>query len=302
MYNDITDSVLEHMKCVICQDYFVDMMQCYNGHSHCKTCLKKYEFHISRQSKRDVKCSVCMSKRGWCTNRQMSMLAENLKIKMMCGIDGCERMLKTTEIEEHRKKCECRLYTCPVNGIECKHVRYADLYRHVCSHNKVLFVSAGDSLHLGLSELVNYGPRIILFQNHVIQLNCQITYERRCDTRLIIKCFVLGPEVPSETQIDVWLWDMLHEEHYTHVCKELQMMPDVTDMSEDIISLASMNNYTSELPDQVIVVEKVEKMCNPMRPSSSFIGCKLHGFDVNEECQEVFVFTVQFTSLAQHFS
>ena len=259
-------------------------------------CFKKYEI-LQRQGKRDVKCSVCMSKKGWCTNRQISVLAANLNIEIMCGIDGCDYMLKTTELEHHRKMCERRLYCCPVNGLECKLVRHIDLYKHVCSHNKVLFLNEDDSLHLGISELVNYGPRIILFEKHVIQLNCQITYERRCDTRLIIKCCIIGPEAPSDTQIDVWLWNMNQEENYVHACKQLQMMPDVNENVDDIVSLASMKNYTSELPDQVIVVEKVEKMCSPTQPSSTFIGCKIHDFDVNEECQEVFVFSLQFSNI-----
>jgi len=229
----------------------------------------------------------------------MCVLAENLKINMVCGIDGCEKMFNTNEIENHRKICECRLYCCPVNGHECKHIRYSDLFKHVSTHNKILILNEGDSLHLGLSELVNYGPRVILFKQHVIQLNCQITYERRCDTRLIIKSCIIGPESPSNTQIDIWLWNMLQDEHYTHVCRELQMMPDANENVDEIVSLASMKNYTSELPDQVIVVEKIENLSNPIRPASSFIGCKLHEFDVNEECQEVFVFSLQFSSISQ---
>ena len=113
----------------------------------------------------------------------------------------------------------------------------------------------------------------------------------------MIKCCIIGPEAPSDTQIDVWLWNMNQEENYVHACKQLQMMPDVNENVDDIVSLASMKNYTSELPDQVIVVEKVEKMCSPTQPSSTFIGCKIHDFDVNEECQEVFVFSLQFSNI-----
>ena len=38
--------IYSHLECVICAEYFADMMQCYNGHSHCKSCLQKYELQL----------------------------------------------------------------------------------------------------------------------------------------------------------------------------------------------------------------------------------------------------------------
>ena len=51
--------ILEHLKCVICTEYHAENMQCYHGHSHCKACLREYEFHnIHTRGKKELKCSV----------------------------------------------------------------------------------------------------------------------------------------------------------------------------------------------------------------------------------------------------
>ena len=93
--------IYSHLECVICAEYFADMMQCYNGHSHCKSCLQKYELHS--RPKKEVKCSVCCSKKGWSTNRQMFSLITSMNFKLKCNVDGCPLMIDAIDLENHRR-------------------------------------------------------------------------------------------------------------------------------------------------------------------------------------------------------
>tara|TARA_B100001741_G_scaffold99453_1_gene81631 strand:- start:1365 stop:2249 length:885 start_codon:yes stop_codon:yes gene_type:complete len=291
--SQLADTMLENLKCVICSEYFCDMMQCYNGHSHCKECLKKYE--QSLRSKQNVKCTVCMSKKGWCTNRQTVMIASAMGLQLMCGIDGCEKMLDMEDLEHHRNICPKRLYICPVHGLECQTMRYDELYRHVSEHKKVINMQEKSVLNVMISELVNYGPRTILFDSEIIVFNAYVTYDRRCDTRLVIKCVVIGPNGPSNVKMETWYWNMLSQDSYTYNCKDLLSTHQFTDDIEEGISLHGCKNYVSELSDTVVVAELLSSANTVKPPDRHFISCKIHEFDVNEDCQEVYVFSIKFS-------
>lgn len=291
--SQLADTMLENLKCVICSDHFCDMIMCYNGHPHCKDCLKKYE--QSLRTKQNVKCTVCMSKRGWCTNRQTVVIASAMGLELMCGIDGCDKMLSMEELEHHRNICPNRLYICPVHGLECQTMKYNELYRHVSEHKKVIKMHDQSVLNVIISELVNYGPRTILFDSEIIVFNAHVTYDRRCDTRLVIKCVVIGPSGPSNVKMEIWYWNMLAPDSYTYFCKKLVSNHNFIDESDEGISLHGCKNYSSELSDTVVVAEQIVSANTIKSPDKTFISCNIHEFDVNEDCQEVYVFSVKFS-------
>jgi len=294
---DISELILDNLKCVICSEYYGDMMQCYNGHPHCKDCLKKYENHSRLLLKREIKCCLCSNKKGWTTNRQMFKLATDFGVKIVCNIDGCEDLIKVDELEDHRRVCKHRLFVCPINGLECRSVTYDNLYDHVCEHKKLIMLDDSHSLNLVISEMVNYGPRTILYNGNVILLNCYVSYDRRIETRLIIKCAIIGPDTKSNVQIEVSQWNMLSKNNYVYCCKQLQMTDDFSsyEMSEPI-ALVGMKNYVSNLSTETDSVIMIEKVIHDSEQSSHNYGFKIHEFDCNEECQEIYVTTIKFST------
>lgn len=292
--SDFQELMLEHLKCVICTEYNASMLQCYNGHSHCRQCMKKYE--IRAMHKRDIKCAVCASKRGWGTNRQMLQLAIDSNLQIMCNVDGCTEMLCANKLDNHRKTCKEKLFICPVHGMECRFVKYDKLFEHVSEHNKLIHLSESSTLLLAISELVNYGPRTILFQRHVIQLNCYITYDRRNETRLVMKCIVIGPEMNSGVKIQARSWNLLKPNNHSNHEAELDMLEEFNGNElDETITFSGMKQYVSESPDTVIMLEKV--IHDEFVPNEKIIGCKIHPFDVNEESQEIYIITVRFDTI-----
>ena len=105
-----TKMVLETLKCVICQEISNDSLQCYNGHAHCKPCLKQYQ-HSLRMG---TKCTVCRSRKAWASTRTMVQVASSLHAKVVCGVDGCQEEFGIDEINQHRQTCKHKLFQCPV--------------------------------------------------------------------------------------------------------------------------------------------------------------------------------------------
>lgn len=285
---DIENYVMEHLKCVICNEYEADLMQCYNGHSHCKACFKRYE---QSSRKKELRCSICMCKGGWCTNRQMFQLACDSKLTIACNIEGCDKKIDLRNLSEHRRTCKHKLFNCPLNCLECKPVTFVNLYNHVCTHNKVIDCTT-NGLQLMMSEMVNYGPRVILYKKHVLQLNCFLIYERRCETRLVVKCCVIGYESPkSEITMNVWQWNMLNN-NYVHSSTNLIQVEDfVPNEFTETLVLTGMKNYVSETMDTCVIVEKLTKSPQE-KPNAS--GVKIHEMDYNEDVQELHTITIAF--------
>tara|TARA_B100001778_G_C18432140_1_gene558323 strand:- start:372 stop:863 length:492 start_codon:yes stop_codon:yes gene_type:complete len=163
----------------------------------------------------------------------------------------------------------------------------------VSQHNKIITLTENTGLNIIISEMVNYGPRTILFKGHVIQFNCFIAYDRRCHTRLLIKCAIIGPNISNNVQLEVWHWNALTDSNFAYVKTDLESVEEFNAPEiQEVVTFYGMKNYISE-SDGVVLQEKVTVNEAGKRPTS--YSCKIHDFDVNEECQEVYVIGVRFT-------
>jgi hypothetical protein len=71
-----------------------------------------------------------------------------------------------------------------------------------------------------------------------------------------------------------------------------------TDDVDEGTSLHGCKNYVSDLSDTAIVAEHLSSANTIKPPDKHFISCKIHEFDVNEDCQEVYVFSIKFSRSA----
>lgn len=287
---DLAEHLKEHLKCVICADHFGEMLQCYNGHSHCEGCLKEHEFHSKQR-----KCSICLTKKGWSTNRQMYQLATQCNIRLPCNIDGCDALLPAEDIKEHRRTCKHRLFNCPIGDDDCKPLCFDDLYHHVSQHAKVHFLTTNMALSICLSEMVTYGPRVILFDSRILLLSCFILYDRRCETKMVIKCAEIGYEsTRSNLRMRVWHWNMLNNNYAVHSAEVYSTPHFNQQMAPETIVLCGMRNYISENPEIVVLSEQVVEK-HRMRPDAG--GLNIHELDLTEDCKELYVMSIQFDTL-----
>ena len=287
---NIAENILENIKCVICNEYEADSMQCYNGHTHCVRCFKEYQMYQREKTK--PKCTVCMSKRGWCTNRQIIQLAESIDLKVPCNIGECQEILCLSNLTDHRKICQFKKFKCPLSSNECKTFFIRDLATHVCQHSKTLILKNTNALNLQISDTVNYGPRTILFGDNIIQLQCYVVFDRRCGSKIVIKCHVIHNESEkSEINLNVTNFDMLSD-NYFKFHKNLSCIEDFEQKIDDSFILPSMCNYIEAQADTCILSETVTINTDDNIDDNSDLKKNAHNIryigDFEEDYQEIY--------------
>jgi hypothetical protein len=288
------DFVLQHLRCVICSGEFPNLLQCFNGHSHCNECLRKYEQSII--IKNEIKCSICRVKRGWSTNRQMYQLAVDCNVCMECGIEDCDQKLRVDLINEHRATCDCIKFACPLNASECKPMSYKSLLDHVLkSHKKALMCTEDTFWVMAFSDTI-VKPKTFIFNNNIIQFSCSIVYDRRYESRLIIQACVIGYQNhESKVEMSVYHWNMLNDDYSKHVvCLECLPELNVTCDSDTVVLIGKRNYVCEENHAYGVGIEKIGEG-SPSKPHLPFpIGY----LDINEEYKEIHTITISFNSVS----
>lgn len=272
--------VLEHLRCVICNQHFANLMQCFNGHSHCFDCMRRCETSIR---KKDMQCTICRTKKGWSTNRQVYQIALNAEICLECGVEDCIEKVSIDRLAMHRNRCPCTRFQCPIPTCDCTSLRLDEVLPHVKSHQKVLDLCETSHCTICISELMLFGPKIYTFNEKVIQLSCQIFYDRRFETRMVLKASVLGFKEITDISLIVYQWNMLNDNYSKHVVN-VKSSPehDLNELPETLI-LNGMKNFIHEPPDSSYLFE--QKVDGPMvKPK---LPIKVHDLDSNEDCQEL---------------
>ena len=173
---------------------------------------------------------------------------------------------------------------------ECKPLLFSELLEHVKSHNKVITLDHHTKYWILMSEMMIYGPKTIIFNENIIQVHCSIFYDRKFETRLVIKACIIGHK--SETSnvvMKIKQWNMLNRNYSEHRV-ELESSPifDPIDHPDTLI-LSGMKNYMYETPDSSFLME--HKAMDDKIPT---FNLKLHPYDSGEECQEIHTFTISF--------
>lgn len=136
MNEEVKRILLENIQCSICMEYTVDnLMQCYNGHSHCRECYKRL---LTTNMSTRKRCSVCMSSKGWTHQRLWCQVLEQLNVSITCSNEGCKTRGSPKQMSFHSLSCSHKLYACPLNPMECENFKYDDLCKHVRNHGKRL--------------------------------------------------------------------------------------------------------------------------------------------------------------------
>lgn len=285
---DINTLIKEHLKCVICQQYFSNLMQCYNGHSHCHDCLKKYELMNTR--KKDIECTICRTKKGWTTNRQIYQLALDTNMCIECGIEDCVETIQIDMLSRHRNTCPCTRFLCPFQACDSKYFLKDELLSHIKSHKKTYIMGKNDYLDFCMSEISTFGPKIFVFEDHIIHISCQIAYDRRFDTRVLMKAYVIGFKEITDVSLVVYQWNMLNKDYSKHIINLKSTNEIDMNTIPDTINLPGMRNYVYEPPDCVYSYEKLMNgtISKPNLP------LKLHDFDMSEEYQEIHTLSISF--------
>lgn len=286
---DISQNILDSIKCVICNEYQPDCLQCYNGHTHCVKCFKYYETYQRQKAK--LKCTVCMSKRGWCKNRQIVQLAEQIQLKVPCNIGECKEHFCVNELGNHRKTCSFKKFKCPIGCNDCKTFSIRELPDHIYDHSKTLLMKDTDVLNLQISETVHYGPRTILLNDRtVIQLECYVVFDRRCGSKLIVKCYVIDNECEkSNTNIIITNTDMLSGD-YIKFYKNLSGVEDFDVKNfDDTCVIPSLYNYV-EVTDHCILSEQVIDV----HKEYTHAVYNIRNDNIDEDYQEIYTLKINF--------
>lgn len=277
--------VLEHLQCVICNQYFSNMMQCYNGHAHCYDCFRKCELSTIRKT--ELQCSVCRTRKGWSTNRQMYQVAVKSGICVECGIEDCQEKVDVEYLTAHRNRCPCTRFQCPVQYCDCNFLLSGDILSHVLSHQKITKLCHNSHYIFVFSEMIQLHPKVFVFEDKVIQIQCQTIYDRKMESRILIKASILGYKENTNTHLTIHQWNMLNTNYSKHVVNiESNPESDFSELPETLL-LTGMKNFIHEPPNATYFYE--QKVDGPSKKPK--IPIKTFEFDANEDCQEVHILT-----------
>ena len=282
--------ILEHLQCAICNQYFSNMMQCYNGHAHCYDCIRKYEINMR---KKDVHCTICRSKKGWCTNRQIFQVALQSGICIECGIEDCKELISIELLSDHRRKCPCTRFRCPFLSCSASLLSH-DLVEHVQSHNKITNLSGQSHYMVAFSEMTQFDPKICIYNDNVIQLHYQTFYDRKMETRVIMKAYILGHKDQTNINLIVYQWNMLNDNYSKYVVRiNSEPESDLTELPDTVV-MTGMRNYIHEPPDCCYCLEQKIDGHPSMKPKIPIKMYDTNSNETNEDSQEVHVFTFSF--------
>lgn len=97
-------------ECPVCFDYVLPpILQCQNGHLVCASCRHKLTC-----------CPSCRGPIGNIRNLAMEKVASTVFFPCKYSQNGCKQLLMHTEKADHEELCECRPYSCPCPGAQCK--------------------------------------------------------------------------------------------------------------------------------------------------------------------------------------
>ncbi|KAI4454870.1 e3 ubiquitin-protein ligase siah2 [Holotrichia oblita] len=119
------NKVFARMECPVCfLSFKPPIYQCVNGHSFCSDCTDKLK-----------KCPTCSYAMSQTRNYTLEAIVDEM-LRKPCpnSTQGCSQRLFPEELEEHRRVCDNRIYTCPMNSIgicEWKGQRDFGLHQHV---------------------------------------------------------------------------------------------------------------------------------------------------------------------------
>lgn len=216
--------VLDQIRCCICLEPCIDnLMQCYNGHPHCRDCLRRLPIPPYSTRRR---CSMCMSSNGWTKQRAMTQMIQHFDIRIPCEHQGCGVLVSSEEFSEHKKTCKHRMYSCPLFPNECDLMKFSSLQSHIQNHGKRLFhtlpADSNDAsapvsskyLNIVRSNIPESSGRIVLnFDSHLFVMDISglevrlKTPHRNPDVRLI--GYGPTPEVDTSFQVEFVIPDLL---------------------------------------------------------------------------------------------
>lgn len=273
----MTDFLMEEIKCSVCLELSLDnLMQCYNGHSHCEDCYKRLPTPTFTLRKR---CSVCTSCNGWTRQRIFPRLIDCLKIKIPCDNDGCGGEFSGDDFTWHQKTCKHRLYVCPLVHGECDMMHFEDLESHIRNHGRRVYypltpdnerirsrqscISCSNYLNIFRSNVPDSAGRIILsFSGSIFVLDIAPSDTRyKCMRRNpCIRLFGYGPPTSSNKQFQVEfdVPDLVGSGRSQSVCDVtfLQSLVALEDTNHTFRLHTFENQYTtSELVDRCWVSE-----------------------------------------------
>lgn len=202
----VHEVVTKNLTCSVCTDVKSNLMQCFNGHMHCTTCMDSMREHSST---RTLCCSVCRTRRGWTKSRGTIEIAESLQILFECGIDGCDARLLISELDAHRAACPQKLFECPLL-CDCEPMKLPELTDHMKTHRKTVRRMTSQEC-FNMLVLANELSRssIVLFGQHVICIGVSLRMCHYDSVCVELKAGVIGhPGHNPNIRMGVELYDL----------------------------------------------------------------------------------------------
>ena len=292
--NETQEFIIEHLSCVICEDIKLESLQCFNGHPHCKSCLKNFEHSWRKQA---LRCSICRSRKAWASIRPMFQIADKLNVNVPCGIEGCTEKLPISLVEAHRKKCSHKLFTCPINNSDCPRLYFTDIIDHLLTNHKtkITNMKPASILHISINDSMISFSKIIIFNENIISLCITMSANRHMEPRIHIKGSLLGYEgCESKICMHIWQWNLIYNQ-YSHSCLELESGENIT-LDNPLIVLGIRNFSNEASHDKTIDwIEDTSK--NPSVNAFKKKGIRAHEYDSDEDFEEMYALSIKFEQI-----
>jgi len=106
----IDNSIVDDLKCPVCQETPKDVTTTPCGHNFCTACIQK-----SRETneRRNNHCAVCREPLGtWKPRINLTLSAIISKQDVQCPYDECKQIVKLKDFDNHKEKCLFRPIVC----------------------------------------------------------------------------------------------------------------------------------------------------------------------------------------------